>query len=268
MRAIPLALALAACAPVATTVQTTTPLVSLGVDGAAKPIAPLGPHDGLDDDQAWANSAATRTVPRTIVLSSNGAAASSRCSIPIAARSQTLLADDETRIAVRTGNAIAIWNPRTCRATTLETTGLAGMTFIGSSHDLLLVHDDGGVRLSRIAHDGNAELAGVISQRATSWATSPDGKLAVVGVSDETRTTLAVWDLTGDRAMFEIRLPMVEREIDSITFSKDSKTARITVPVYAANRRSGDLSPRSHLAIDYDTTTWRPLRKVVANDRY
>ncbi|MBA2538843.1 MAG: hypothetical protein H0V17_04345 [Deltaproteobacteria bacterium] len=265
MRALPLALALAACAPVATSVPLFT---------AAQPaqIAPLGPHDGLDDNQVTA-----RTMPRTIVLSSRGAAAAERCRIPLAKDARVAMSTDETRISVETGNELAIWNPRTCDARTLSIPRLAGTAFIGSTHELLVLQDDGGAVLSRVARDGQGlERIGALGQRPTRWATSPDGRHAAIALTDETRSTLAVWDLRdSSKPIVEVKLPVVEREIDGIAFSADGKTAVVTVPVYAT--RSGqvvtrneialrdDLSPRWHLAIAYDTSTWRSRRKVVVS---
>jgi hypothetical protein len=221
---------------------------------SAAPVAPIGPHDGVDTQQS-----ASREQPRTVLLSSRNELGS--CRIPAADHSNVQLSEDETRVAVRTGDRLSIWNPRTCQEIAADIPDVIGMTFIGTGHDLLLVHDSGGVSLSRIAKDGSAKLAGTNPQRPTAWATSPDGKLAVVGVTDETRSTLAVWDLTERRATFDLKLPVVEREITNIAFSRDSTTATLTIPVFSTRR--SETVPRWQLEIDYDTTTWRPTRKAV-----
>lgn len=223
-----------------------------------KPVSPLGPDDGVDHGIA-ASLPTSREVPRTILLSSRSVA--ERCRIAIGEGARTSLSSDETRIAIYAGAELAIWNPRTCDATTHAVPDVVGTTFIGRSHEVLAVQHTDRVALTKIARDGETQLAGSIAQRPTAWTTSPDGTLALVGVTDETRSTLAVWDLTGRREMFELTLPVVERQIDSITFSRDGKIATLTVPVFSSLR--GETVPRWQLEIDYDTRTWRPTRKLV-----
>lgn len=199
-------------------------------------------------------------MPRPILLASHST--TDGCRVRIADRARMSMSTDETRVAVHAGSELSIWNPRTCDATTHDVPDLVGTTFIGSSHELLVIQRAGQVALSRIARDGTARLPGTITQRPTRWAVSPDGQLAVLGVTDETRSSLVIWSLTNDIApLVEVTLPIVEREIDGVAFSKDSKTAVITIPVFGS--RHDELTPRYHLAITYDTKTWRSKRKVV-----
>lgn len=228
---------------------------------AAQPTAPLGPNDGADHGVAPTVATSTsRELPRPILLASRSTTDGCRVTIADGARMSRSL--DETRVAVHSGGELSIWNPRTCDATSHAVPDLVGTAFIGSSHELLVIQRAGQVALSRIARDGTARLPGTIIERPTRWAVSPDGKLAVLGVTDETRSSLAIWNLSNDAApLVEVKLPIIEREIDGIAFSKDSKTAVITVPVFGS--RHDELTPRYHLAIAYDTKTWRSTRKVV-----
>ncbi len=227
--------------------------------------APLGPNDGADHGVApTVPTSASREMPRPILLASRSTIEG--CRVRIAAGARMSTSTDETRVAVHAGGELSIWNPRTCDATTHEVPDLVGATFIGSSHDLLVIQaaTQRQVALTRIARDGTARLPGTITQRPTRWAVSPDGALAVLGVTDETRSSLAIWDLENDAMpLIEVTLPIVEREIDGVAFSKDSKTAVITIPVFGERAGRQELTPRYHLAITYDTRTWRSKRKIV-----
>ncbi len=229
------------------------------------PTAPLGPNDGADHGVVPATVATSRSreLPRPILLASRGV--TEGCRVLIASGASISRSTDDTRVAVHGGDELSIWNPRTCDATTHAVPDLVGSTFIGNSHELLVIQGkEGQLALSRIARDGSAHLAGTIDQRPTRWATSPNGELAVVGVTDETRSTLAIWNLKNETApVIEVMLPIVEREIDGIAFSRDSKTAVITIPVFAS--RNDERTPRYHLAIAYDTRTWKSKRKVIVS---
>lgn len=248
MRAIAITTFLVACSPA---MQTPTPTT------------PLGPHDGADHGVAPSiATTSSKELPRPILLASRGTTAGCRVVITDGARIAT--STDETRVAVIAGEELSIWNPRTCDATTHAVPDLVGSAFIGNSHELLVIQRAGQVALTRIARDGNARVAGTIAERPTRWATSPDGSLAVLGVTDEHTSSLAIWNLKDEHApIIEVKLPVVEREIDGLAFSKDGKTAVITVPVFASRR--DELAPRDHLAITYDTRTWRSKRKVVVS---
>lgn len=250
MRAIAITTFLVACSP--------------AMQGPAAPSAPLGPHDGADHGVAPSVATTSRELPRPILLASRGT--TTGCRVVIADGARMATSSDETRVAVFAGDELSIWNPRTCDATTHAVPDLVGSTFIGGSHELLVIQRAGQVALTRIARDGSARLAGTISERPTRWATSPDGSLAVLGVTDETRSSLAIWSLKDDTApIVEVRLPIVEREIDGVGFSRDSKTAVVTVPVFTGRRVDHERTPRFHLAIAYDTKTWKSTRKVVVS---
>ena len=153
MRAIILSFAFLACSPT--------------MQAPVAPTAPLGPNDGADHGVApTVATSGSRELPRPILLASRGV--TEGCRVLIANGASISRSTDETRVAVHGGDELSIWNPRTCDATTHAVPDLVGSTFIGNSHELLVIQGkEGQLALRRIARDGSAHHTGTIDAGRT-----------------------------------------------------------------------------------------------------
>jgi len=210
--------------------------------------------------------ARVQSVQRTVLLSSAFAPGDDidrDCRIVVSDGAELVPSSDHTRLAARWHDELTTWNTHTCgKLATWELPGLVGVAFAGTTRELVAVTKGGGtttlVHLSEQAPIASQPIAG----EPTRWAVSPDGTHAVVGTwdRDRKRATLAIWSL-GHQPAAELELPVIERAIDGIAFADDGRTATITVPNYIARRTETDREPWTHIAIDYDTSTWQSVRK-------
>jgi hypothetical protein len=248
MRVLTILPFIVACAPTAQAPRATFPERDLDVastPGSVQRTVLLSSTDGLVDD---------RTIDRD-------------CRISVPDGAELVPSSDHTRLAARWHDELTTWNTHTCgKLATWNLPGLVGMAFAGSTRELVAVTKGGGtttlVHLSEQAPVASQSIAG----EPTKWAVSPDGTQAVVGTwdADRRRATLAIWSLPHDREpAAELELPVIERAVDSIAFAGDGRTATITVPNYVAYRTTtATREPWTHIAIDYDTSTWRSIRKL------
>jgi WD40 repeat protein len=183
------------------------------------------------------------------------------CSVAIDSGAPAALSDDGTTMASVSGGELAIWDARTCdKLESAALTRIAGIAFIGSTRDVIVLHD---AKLSKISETRSASVP---IGEPSSFAISPDGTQLAIGIAGRAGT-LVVWDLERMQERAAIELPIVDRAVDGVAFARDGKSVVATIPVHARYRR-GDHHAYSHLAVKLDTKTWKSTKKVAVSAPY
>ena len=176
------------------------------------------------------------------------------CSVAIDSGAPAALSDDGTTMASVSGGELALWDTRNCdKLETAAMTRIAGIAFIGSTRDVIVLHD---AKLSKISETSVSVPIG----EPSSFAISPDGKQLAIGIAGRAGT-LVVWDLERMQERAVIELPIVDRAVDGVAFARDGKSVVATIPVHA-RYRPGDHHAYSHLAVKLDTKTWTARQKL------
>src|SRR5688500_16365962 len=105
------------------------------------------------------------------------------CSVAIDSGAPAALSDDGTTMASVTGGELAIWDTRSCdKLEGAALTRIAGIAFIGSTRDVIVLHD---AKLSKISETKSATVP---IGEPSSFAISPDGKQLAIGIAGRAGT--------------------------------------------------------------------------------